>query len=93
MKNTTSVSVALGEQTMTFETGLLARQAAGQATCQLGETMVFSAVTNSQKPREGIDFFPLQVEYRERFYAAGRFPAATSSAKDAPPRRKSSRRA
>jgi polyribonucleotide nucleotidyltransferase len=74
MKKTTSVSVALGEKTMTFETGLLARQAAGQATCQLGETMVFSAVTNSQKPREGIDFFPLQVEYRERFYAAGRFP-------------------
>jgi len=74
MKNTTSVSIALGDKTMTFETGLLARQAAGQATCQLGETMVFSAVTNSQKPREGIDFFPLQVEYRERFYAAGRFP-------------------
>jgi polyribonucleotide nucleotidyltransferase len=74
MKNTTSVSVALGDKTMTFETGLLARQAAGQATCQLGDTMVFSAVSNSQKPREGIDFFPLQVEYRERFYAAGRFP-------------------
>ena len=74
MKNTTAVSVALGDQTMTFETGLLARQAAGQATCQLGETMVFSAVSNSKKPREGVDFFPLQVEYRERFYAAGRFP-------------------
>jgi polyribonucleotide nucleotidyltransferase len=74
MKNTTSVSVALGDQTLTFETGLLARQAAGQATCQLGETMVFSAVSNSKKPREGVDFFPLQVEYRERFYAAGRFP-------------------
>jgi polyribonucleotide nucleotidyltransferase len=74
MKNTTSVSVALGDKTMTFETGLLARQAAGQATCQLGETMVFSAVTNTNKPREGIDFFPLQIEYRERFYAAGRFP-------------------
>ena len=74
MKNTTSVSVALGDQTMTFETGLLARQAAGQATCQLGETLVFSAVSHSKKPREGIDYFPLQVEYRERFYAAGRFP-------------------
>ena len=74
MKNTTSVSVALGDKTMTFETGLLARQAAGQATCQLGETMVFSAVTTTSKPREGIDFFPLQIEYRERFYAAGRFP-------------------
>ena len=74
MKNTTSVAVNLGGKTMTFETGLLARQAAGQATCQLGETMVFSAVTSTSKPREGIDFFPLQVEYRERFYAAGRFP-------------------
>ena len=74
MKNTTSVSVVLGDKTLTFETGLLARQAAGQATCQLGETMVFSAVSNSKKPREGVDFFPLQVEYRERFYAAGRFP-------------------
>ncbi len=74
MKNTTSVSVAIGSKTMTFETGLLARQASGQATCQLGETIVFSAVTNTSKPREGIDFFPLQVEYRERFYAAGRIP-------------------
>ena len=74
MKNTTSVSIQLGAKTMVFETGVLARQAAGQATCQLGETMVFSAVTNTSKPREGIDFFPLQVEYRERFYAAGRFP-------------------
>ena len=74
MKNTTTVRVALGDQTMTFETGLLARQAAGQATCQLGETIVFSAVSNTNKPREGIDYFPLQVEYRERFYAAGRFP-------------------
>ena len=49
MKNTTSVVVPLGEKTMTFETGLLARQAAGQATCQLGETMVFSAVTTTSK--------------------------------------------
>ena len=74
MKNTTAVSVALGDKSMVFETGLLARQAAGQATCQLGETLVFSAVTSTNKPREGVDFFPLQVEYRERFYAAGRFP-------------------
>lgn len=74
MKNTTSVTVDIGDMPMTFETGLLARQAAGQATCQLGETMVFSAVSNSKKPREGVDFFPLQVEYRERFYAGGRFP-------------------
>ena len=74
MKNTTSVSIQLGAKTMVFETGVLARQAAGQATCRIGDTTVFSAVTNTNKPREGIDFFPLQVEYRERFYAAGRFP-------------------
>jgi len=74
MKNTTSIEVAAGGKTIKFETGLLARQAHGSVTCQLGETIVFSAVTASKAPREGIDFFPLQIEYREKFYAAGRFP-------------------
>ncbi len=59
---------------MTIETGLLARQAAGATAVRLGDSIVFSAVTNTDKPREGIDFFPLQVEYREKYYAAGRFP-------------------
>jgi len=59
---------------MTIETGLLARQAAGATVVRLGDSMVFSGVTNTDKPREGIDFFPLQVEYREKYYAAGRFP-------------------
>jgi len=58
---------------MCFESGLLAQQAAGAVTCYYGENVVFSAVTTG-KPREGCDFFPLQVEYREKFYAAGRFP-------------------
>ncbi len=70
MKDTTSVSINVGGAQMTIETGLLARQAAGATVCRL----VFSAVTNTDKPREGIDFFPLQVEYREKYYAAGRFP-------------------
>lgn len=74
MKDTTSVSVTVGGATMTIETGLLARQAAGATVVRLGDTMVFSAVTCTDKPREGIDFFPLQVEYREKYYAAGRFP-------------------
>lgn len=74
MKDTTSVSVDVGGARMTIETGLLARQAAGATTVRLGDTVVFSAVTCTDKPREGIDFFPLQVEYREKFYAAGRFP-------------------
>ena len=74
MKETVSVSIQLGDQTLTLETGLLARQAAGSACVYLGETAVFSAVTNTDEPREGIDYFPLQVEYREKLYAAGRFP-------------------
>ena len=74
MNDTTSVSITVGGAQMTIETGLLARQAAGATVVRLGDSMVFSAVTNTDKPREGIDFFPLQVEYREKYYAAGRFP-------------------
>ena len=74
MNDTKSVTIDVGGATMTIETGLLARQAAGATTVRLGDSMVFSAVTCTDKPREGIDFFPLQVEYREKFYAAGKFP-------------------
>ncbi len=75
MKNTTQVNVDLGEgRSLKFETGVLARQAAGQVTAQIGETVVNAAVTHTNTPREGIDFFPLQVEYREKYYAAGRMP-------------------
>ncbi len=74
MNDTVSVSVDVGGAQMTIETGLLARQAAGATVCRFGDSMVFSGVTNTDKPREGIDFFPLQVEYREKYYAAGRFP-------------------
>ena len=74
MKDTVSVSTQIGGQTLTIETGLLARQAAGAVTVTFGDTVVFSAVTNTDSPREGVDFFPLQVEYREKYYAAGKFP-------------------
>jgi polyribonucleotide nucleotidyltransferase len=74
MKDATSVSVTLGDQTLTLEAGLLAQQAAGSCTVRIGDTVLFSAVTCTDTPREGIDYFPLQVEYREKFYAAGRFP-------------------
>lgn len=74
MKDTVSVSTQIGGQTLTIETGLIARQAAGAVTVTLGDTVVFSAVTNTSSPREGIDYFPLQVEYREKYYAVGRFP-------------------
>ncbi|MEG2724270.1 MAG: polyribonucleotide nucleotidyltransferase [Kiritimatiellia bacterium] len=74
MQNAKSFSVDIAGRKFTIETGLLAQQAAGAVSVSLGETTVFTAVTNTDKPREGIDFFPLQVEYREKFYAAGRFP-------------------
>ena len=74
MKGTTKVEFEVGGKPMTFETGLLAKQADGSVTCAIGDNLVFSAVTSAKEPREGCDFFPLQVEYREKFYAAGRFP-------------------
>ena len=73
MKDTVKIQFEVGGKPMCFESGLLAQQAAGAVSCQLGDNVVFSAVT-TKAPREGCDFFPLQVEYREKFYAAGRFP-------------------
>ncbi len=74
MKNTTSVEIKVGDKTVIIESGVLAQQAAGAVTVSMGDTVLFSAVTCTNEPREGIDYFPLQVEYREKFYAAGRFP-------------------
>jgi polyribonucleotide nucleotidyltransferase len=74
MNKTVSIQIELEGKTLTLETGLLACQAAGSLTARMGDAVLFSAVTTSEKPREGIDFFPLQVEYREKFYAAGRMP-------------------
>lgn len=68
------IAVELGGKTITFETGLLAQQANGAVSVRVGDTIVFSAVTATKTPREGVDFFPLQVEYREKYYAAGKFP-------------------
>ncbi len=67
----------LGRHVVRFESGLLARQAAGSATVYLdGDTMVLSATTAQSKPREAIDFFPLTVDVEERMYAAGRIPGS-----------------
>src|SRR5690606_31657874 len=74
LKNATSTEIQVGEKTLHMETGALASQAAGSITARIGDTVLFCAVTGSKTAREGIDFFPMQVEYREKFYAAGRFP-------------------
>ena len=66
-----------GQHVVRFESGLLARQAAGSATVYLdGDTMVLSATTAQSKPREALDFFPLTVDVEERMYALGRIPGS-----------------
>ncbi len=67
-------SVEVEDLGITIETGTLAKQANGAVTIRLGDTMVFVAAVAAPTVREGQDFFPLQVDYRERFSAAGRFP-------------------
>ncbi|MBV2367171.1 polyribonucleotide nucleotidyltransferase [Streptomonospora nanhaiensis] len=68
---------AFGTRTIRFETGRLAKQAAGSAVAYLdGETMVLSATTASKRPKENLDFFPLTVDVEERMYAAGRIPGS-----------------
>ncbi|MCX6070908.1 MAG: polyribonucleotide nucleotidyltransferase [Chloroflexi bacterium] len=63
-------------QTVTLETGKLAPQAGGAVTVRQGDTLLFAAATMSRQAREGIDFFPLTVDYEERLYAGGRIPGS-----------------
>jgi polyribonucleotide nucleotidyltransferase len=71
----TKVSVDLtGGKQMSFESGKLAKQAGGSAVVRFGENVVLAAATANPEPREGIDFFPLTVDYREYTYAGGRIP-------------------
>ena len=71
----TVVTVTLaGGKTLSFETGKIAKQAHGSAVVRLGENVVLATATANPDPREGVDFFPLTVDYREYTYAGGRFP-------------------
>ncbi len=70
---TYSVEGEIGGRILKFETGKLAKQAAGSVLVTYGETIVLCTVVTGA-PREGIDFFPLTVDYREKMYAAGKFP-------------------
>jgi polyribonucleotide nucleotidyltransferase len=68
---------SFGKRTVRFETGRLAKQAAGSVAAHLDdETMVLSATTAGKQPREGLDFFPLTVDVEERMYAVGRIPGS-----------------
>lgn len=59
---------------ITIETGKLAKQADGSVVVRMGDTMLLATVVASKEAREGVDFLPLTVDYREKFYAAGRIP-------------------
>jgi polyribonucleotide nucleotidyltransferase len=66
--------LSLGNQTLSIETGRLAKQADGSVVVRMGDTMVLVTACHSSSPREGIDFLPLTVDYREYTYASGRIP-------------------
>src|SRR6476619_4122828 len=69
-----TVSVTVGDQELTFESGKIAKQADGAVVVRTGETVVLAAATGRMEPREGADFFPLTVDVEERMYAAGKIP-------------------
>src|SRR5438067_8167206 len=68
------VSVQIGDQEITFETGKLAKQADGAVVVRSGDTMVLATAVGRTEAREGADFFPLTIDVEERMYAAGKIP-------------------
>lgn len=69
-----TVEFELGGRQMSFESGKLANQANGAVVCRYGDSMVISTICSNKEAKEGFDFFPLTVEYREKSYAAGKIP-------------------
>src|SRR3954465_6682824 len=69
-----SESIKLGDKELSVETGKVAKQADGSVVVRYGDTMVLVTAVSARTPREGLDFFPLTVEYRESSYSAGRIP-------------------
>ncbi len=75
MVNPIKKTIELGDgRTITIETGKLAKQADGAVELRMGNTMLLATVCSAKEAGEGVDFMPLQVEYKEKFSAAGRFP-------------------
>jgi polyribonucleotide nucleotidyltransferase len=69
-----SESIKVGDKELSVETGKVAKQADGSVVIRYGDTMVLVTAVSGRSPREGLDFFPLTVEYRESSYSAGRIP-------------------
>ena len=76
MNNGKKYVVEMGGKPLTIETGQLAMQAGGSVVVQMGDSVVLCTATASRKPREGISFLPLTVDFEERLYAAGRIPGS-----------------
>ena len=74
MFNETKLELEIGGRTLSFSTGKFARQSNGAVMIQYGDTVMLCTVNRSKEGRPGIDFFPLTVDYIEKFYAAGKFP-------------------
>jgi len=74
MSNHVKKSISYGRQTLTIETGEIARQAGGAALVSLGDTVVLVTAVGAKNPKPGQDFFPLTVDYQEKTYAAGKIP-------------------
>ncbi|MCA1724841.1 MAG: polyribonucleotide nucleotidyltransferase, partial [Thermomicrobia bacterium] len=69
-----TVSADVGGRILTLQTGKLAGQAMGACTVQYGDTIILATAVGEREVREGLDFFPLTIEYEERMYAAGKIP-------------------
>src|ERR1700741_5645553 len=76
-----------GGRKLTLETGKVARQADGAVIATYGETVVLATVVGASAPREGVDFFPLTVNYQERYYSAGKIPGGYFKRERAPTER------
>ncbi|MDZ4719209.1 MAG: polyribonucleotide nucleotidyltransferase, partial [Roseiflexaceae bacterium] len=75
-RNIYSVSAEIAGRTLTLESGRFAEQADGAVVVRYGDTMLLATVVDSKEAREGIDFFPLTVDYEERMYAVGKIPGS-----------------
>ncbi|NBS42053.1 polyribonucleotide nucleotidyltransferase, partial [bacterium] len=85
MPDSKKFTVQWGGKDLIIETGVFANQANGSCTVQYGDTVVLASACMSESVREGLDFFPLQVEYEERFYAAGRIKGSRFMKKEGRP--------
>ncbi|MBN1178873.1 MAG: polyribonucleotide nucleotidyltransferase [Anaerolineae bacterium] len=83
--NSRTFSTTLGDHAITLESGTLAGLAGGAVTIRCGDTMLLATATMSSNAREGIDFFPLTVDFEERLYAAGRIPGSFFRREGRPP--------